>query len=336
MVFHVIDERALGAWQSGLYYADRNAEVVAAGDPRRSRRRAGRHRRRLPRPESASRRDLDEGRQGRRRRHGRRRHRQGDADRQRHRRGGQVRRPVRVRVDAEAEGPVHARRAGRRRVWQHRQHDGRRRSNATQAATLRPRRRCGSSGQRSRDPLERLDRRRRALADDARRLTGEVEHGRGCAGQLAARRRRRRRARGSPAGLLERGAGRPAGAGSRSSRRRSRPRRRRRAASAATSANATPIASGFAAGKPAVAPRRVRKDERVRARGAARARSSPARPRSSGTHSKRISRSAASSADGCAGRGPSICTGAPTAPARRRRAEPVHGVGRKDHGLPGP
>ena len=64
----------------------RNAEVVAAARSATQPPPRGTEPPALPRPESASRRDLDEGRQGRRRRHGRRRRRQGDADRQRNRR----------------------------------------------------------------------------------------------------------------------------------------------------------------------------------------------------------------------------------------------------------
>ena len=50
MVFHVVDESALGAWQSGPFYADGTPKSSVAGDPRRRARRARRQRRDVPRP----------------------------------------------------------------------------------------------------------------------------------------------------------------------------------------------------------------------------------------------------------------------------------------------
>ena len=60
MVFHVVDESALGAWQSGPFYADGTPKSSRARDPRRGARRARRERRDVPRPHAAGRRHLDD------------------------------------------------------------------------------------------------------------------------------------------------------------------------------------------------------------------------------------------------------------------------------------
>ena len=83
MVFHVVDESALGAWQSGPFYADGTPKSSRARDPRRGARRARRERRDVPRPDAAVRRGLDDERRRRGRRLGRRRRRQGEPLRQR-------------------------------------------------------------------------------------------------------------------------------------------------------------------------------------------------------------------------------------------------------------
>ena len=109
MVFHVIDESALGAWQSGPYYADRTpkSSLPAIRDAALAAH-AGTA---APCPDRAAPTVALSTAGGAvvGSRRGRGRDRQGDAPRQRLRRRRDVRRPVRVRVAAAARGPLPAR-----------------------------------------------------------------------------------------------------------------------------------------------------------------------------------------------------------------------------------
>ena len=110
-------------------------------------------------------------------------------------------------------------------------------------------------------------------------------------------------------------------------------RARRAAASGGRSGTRTPIASGSAPAEPAEAARRVREDERVRAR-QQRAGDHGARPRSSGTRSSSTSRSRARSADRLRGSRRFSAYSRSVGSARSAiAAEAVDGVGRQDHRL---
>ena len=164
-------------------------------------------------------------------------------------------------------------------------------------------------------------RRRRALADDARLGAGEVEHRRRRAGQLARVDRPHRPERGAPAARRRAAADRGRRRGSRSSpttqpisrddaRRRLRQRRH---------AHADRL--GARAREPGEAPRRVRKDERVRAR-QKRARDHAGAAAQLGHGTRRACRVRREQRRRLRrGRGPSARRGAPSAPrcARARR-----------------